>query len=133
MDIKVSQKNIPVSPRKAAIVSDLVKGRQVQVALDMLKYDPHKVSYYLSKIIANGVAAAQDKQLDQDQLIVKNVIVDQGMKLKRMRTGSKGRGYPITKRGSILSVVLSAVEAKSTTASHAKPKTTSEKSESKEK
>ncbi|MBN2106888.1 MAG: 50S ribosomal protein L22 [Deltaproteobacteria bacterium] len=107
MEVKAVDRYIRVSPRKARLVADLVKGKPVSDALSILEFTPRAISIYLYKLIRSAVANASHKQgVDVDVLFVKNVLVDQGPTLKRFRPGPQGRGFRILKRTCHLTVIL---------------------------
>lgn len=107
MEVKAVDRYIRVSPRKARLVADLVKGKPVSDALSILEFTPRAISIYLYKLIRSAVANASHKQgIDVDVLFVKNVLVDQGPTLKRFRPGPQGRGFRILKRTCHLTVIL---------------------------
>ena len=107
MEVRAVDRYIRVSPRKARLVADLVKGKPVSDALSLLEFTPKAISIYMYKLIRSAVANASSKQgVDVDVLFVKNVLVDQGPTLKRFRPGPQGRGFRILKRTCHLTVIL---------------------------
>lgn len=107
MEVRAVDKYIRVSPRKARLVADLVKGKPVSDALSILEFTPKAISIYMYKLIRSAVANASNRQgIDVDVLFVKNVLVDQGPTLKRFRPGPQGRGFRILKRTCHLTVIL---------------------------
>lgn len=107
MEVRAVDKYIRVSPRKARLVADLLRGKPVSDALSILEFTPKAISVYLYKLIRSATANASHKKgIDVDVLYVKNVLVDQGPTLKRFRPGPQGRGFRILKRTCHLTVIL---------------------------
>jgi large subunit ribosomal protein L22 len=102
--------NNPTSPRKTRLVADLVRGVDVDKALGILKYNPRESAPKMYKLIlsavANWQAKNEDKRLEDSQLYVKEIKVDEGRTMKRMRTAPQGRGYRIRKRSNHITVFL---------------------------
>lgn len=96
-----------VSPRKARLVVDLVRGKHVQDALDMLRFTNKKAAPLVSKIINSAMANAKNSAtVDVDQLVVSEAFVDEGKTIKRFLPRAQGRATPIRKRTSHITVVL---------------------------
>lgn len=96
-----------LSAQKARLVVDLVRGRNVQDALTVLKYSPQKAAGVVSKLVASAVANAEQKGVsDVDRLYVKQVFVNQGPALKRFIPRAMGRASRIRKPTSHITVVL---------------------------
>ena len=104
--------NVRVAPRRARLVADLVRGKKVEQALNLLTTCNRKTAPLLKKLIMSAVAnarqnATQDGDpLEVEELYVKRVWVDEGLTLKRFMPRAQGRATPIRKRGSNISVVL---------------------------
>ena len=106
-DFKVLLRGVRVSPRKARLVVDLVRGKQVQEALDLLKLTRKRTAPILAKMISSGVANARNAStIDVDNLVVSEVFVDDGPTIKRFLPRAQGRATPICKRTSHISVRL---------------------------
>jgi large subunit ribosomal protein L22 len=103
-------KNCPTSPRKMRLVADLVRGEEVNRALDILKYSPKEASRRLEKLILSALANWQGKnegvRIEDSQLFVSEIYVDSGRVLKRLQTAPQGRAYRIRKRSNHVTVVL---------------------------
>ena len=105
-------KDVPTSPRKMRLVSDTVRGIEVNRALDLLKFSkkaPSKVlETLLRSAIANWEAKNQDKtkELDNGNVIVKTIMVDEGRTLKRIRPCPQGRAGRIRKRSNHVTIIL---------------------------
>lgn len=110
-------KHIRVTPQKARRVVALIKGKQAQEALAILKFAPQSASEPIYKLVASAVANARVKAdqvneyLDEQDLYVKNAYVDEGTTLKRFQPRAQGRAFQIKKRTSHITVVLATPEA----------------------
>ncbi|WP_394278988.1 50S ribosomal protein L22 [Microbacterium sp.] len=106
-------KHIRVTPQKARRVVALIKGKQAQEALAILKFAPQGASEPIYKLVASAVANARVKAdkdnefLDEQDLYVANAYVDEGTTLKRFQPRAQGRAFQIKKRTSHITVVLS--------------------------
>ena len=104
---KAIHRNAPMSARKARYVVDLVRGKPVNEALDILRFCPRRAAPMLSKVMMSALASAQlDDACDHGRLHVVDVRADEGMTLKRWKTRSRGQMYPLLLRYSHLTVVL---------------------------
>jgi large subunit ribosomal protein L22 len=104
---------VRVSPRKARRVIDLVRGRSVADALDILRWAPQAASEPVAKVIASAAANAQNNNgLDPATLVVATVYADEGPTAKRIRPRAQGRAFRIRKRTSHITVVLESRPAK---------------------
>jgi len=103
-------RNCPTSPRKMRLVADLVRGMEVNRALDMLKYNSKEASNRLEKLLLSAIANWQGKnegvRIEDSKLIVKEVFVDGGRMLKRIQPAPQGRAHRIRKRSNHVTVVL---------------------------
>jgi large subunit ribosomal protein L22 len=107
MEVKATTKYVRISPRKLRGPVEVLKGKQVETALNILKFMPLKSAGIISKTLSSAVANAEhNKELDVDSLIVKNIIVDQGPSLKRFRARARGRGARVLKRSSHITVIV---------------------------
>ncbi|WP_424448647.1 50S ribosomal protein L22 [Microbacterium arborescens] len=115
-------KHIRVTPQKARRVVALIKGKQAQEALAILKFAPQSASEPIYKLVASAVANARVKAdkdnefLDDADLYVKNAYVDEGTTLKRFQPRAQGRAFQIKKRTSHITIVLSTPEDAGTAA-----------------
>ncbi|KZE75308.1 50S ribosomal protein L22 [Myroides marinus] len=102
--------NCPTSPRKMRLVADLVRGQKVEKALNILKFSSKEASRNLEKLllsaIANWQAKNSDANIEEAGLIVKEIRVDGGMMLKRLRPAPQGRAHRIRKRSNHVTIVL---------------------------
>jgi large subunit ribosomal protein L22 len=109
-------RHIRVTPQKARRVVALIKGKQAQEALAILKFAPQAASEPIAKLVAAGIANARvtaDKTgeyLDEQDLYIANAYVDEGTTLKRFRPRAQGRAFQIKKRTSHITVLLATPE-----------------------
>jgi len=107
MESRAILRHTRVSPRKARLVADEVRGKPVSDALTMLKLIQNKRSGIVAKVINSAVAnALQSGMVDVDNLFVKTIQIDEGVTLKRFMPRAQGRATRILKRTSHISVVL---------------------------
>ena len=107
MEARAVGKYIRVSPQKARLVADVVRGMDVDQAITTLKFMPKKAAVILKQVIESAVAnATQDDQVDVDNLFVKKIFIDGGPSLKRIRPRAMGRATGIIKRTSHITVIL---------------------------
>jgi large subunit ribosomal protein L22 len=96
-----------LSPQKARLVVDMVRGKGVQEALNILNFSPQKAAAIVSKLVGSAVANAEQRGVsDVDRLFVKTIFVDQGPVLKRFLPRAQGRATRIRKPTSHIIVVL---------------------------
>ncbi len=104
--------NCPTSPRKMRLVADLVRGEKVERALHILKFNSKDASKSLEKLllsaIANWQAKNEDASIEDAELFVKEIRVDGGSMLKRLRPAPQGRAHRIRKRSNHVTLVLGA-------------------------
>lgn len=102
--------NVPTSPRKMRLVADVIRGEGVLNALNQLKFMPQDAARRLEKLvlsaIANWEAKNEDKSADQEELIIKEIYVDSGRMLKRLRPAPQGRAHRIRKRSNHVTIIL---------------------------
>ena len=107
MEAKAVLRNIRISPQKARLVADMIRGQQVDVALNTLRFTPKKGAMLIRKVVESAVAnASQNDAIDVDTLFVKTIFIDGGPMLKRIRPRAMGRASRILKRSSHITVVL---------------------------
>ena len=108
MESKAIVRYVRITPRKVRMVSDLVRGKSVNDALTILKFNPRKrTAKTISTLLESAVTNAEQKgRIDVDNLFVKSLLVDQGPTLKRFTSRAKGQGMRILKKTSHISVVL---------------------------
>jgi len=102
--------NCPTSPRKMRLVADLVRGKKAEQALQILRFSPKEASRRLEKLllsaIANWQAKNEDADIEEANLFVKEIRVDGGTMLKRLRPAPQGRAHRIRKRSNHVTVVV---------------------------
>ena len=112
---------VRTAPMKCRRVVDMVRGLDVQEALDILRFDTHAASEPIGKVVASAVANAEhNKQLDRRDLFIAQAYVDEGPTLKRFRPRAQGRAYRIRKRTSHITIVVQSVLADSAATSTSK-------------
>ncbi len=102
--------NCPTSPRKMRLVVDMIRGIEVNRALDILRYSTKEPSKRVEKLLLSAIANWQKKneeaRVEKSSLFVKEVFVNGGRQLKRLRPAPQGRGYRIRKRSNHVTIVL---------------------------
>ncbi len=107
MEASAKLKSVRLSPQKTRLVVDMVRGKAVQEALNILKFSPQRPADVVAKLVRSAVANAEQKGVsDVDRLFVKAVFVDQGPVLKRFMPRAQGRATKIRKPTSHITVVL---------------------------
>jgi len=107
MEAVAVAKYIRISPRKVRLVANLIRGRKVGDALNILSFTPKASAPLISKVLKSAIANAGQKQgVDVDTLIVKNISVDEGPTMKRFRARAMGRGTRILKRTSHIKIIV---------------------------
>lgn len=106
----VKLKNVPTSPRKMRLIADLIRGERVNKALNILKYEPKVGSPKLEKLLLSAIsgwtAKHQDVKLEEADLYVKEIWVDGGRILKRLRPAPQGRAHRVRKRSNHVTLVV---------------------------
>ena len=108
MEAKARIRNVPIAPRKARLVADLVRGLYVDDALNVLAVTHKAISPVIHKLIQSAVANAQfqDANIDESNLFIKTIFVDEGMTRKWFRPRSRGIANRILHRRSHITVML---------------------------
>ncbi len=103
-------RDCPTSPRKMRLVADMIRGMDVDMALEILKYSSKEASRRVEKLLLSAIANWQNKneeaRIEESNLFVKDIFVDQGKTLKRLRPAPQGRAYVIRKRSNHVTLVL---------------------------
>jgi large subunit ribosomal protein L22 len=100
-------RTVRVTTRKAKLVLDLVRGKDVKEAMGILKFTPNKAARITYKVVKSAVAnATHNFQMDEDKLFVKECYANEGITLKRFMPRAKGSASPIMKRTSHITVVV---------------------------
>ena len=110
MEAVAKLKNVPTAPRKMSMVADLIRGERVNRALNILKFEPKEGAARLEKLllsaISNWQAKNEDERLEDADLYVKEIFVDGGRILKRLRPAPQGRAHRIRKRSNHVTLVV---------------------------
>ncbi len=108
MEVKAVEKFIRVAPRKVRAVVDLIRGKTIEEAIDILTFTPRGAAVSVKKAIQSAVAnATENNNLNEDDLFIFKVFVDEGPTLKRFIPRARGRATKIRKRTSHLTVIVS--------------------------
>jgi large subunit ribosomal protein L22 len=106
--------NVPTSPRKMRLVADLIRGVRVNKALSILKYEPKvgaaKLEKLLLSAVSNWEAKNQDVKLEEADLFVKEIFVDGGRILKRLKPAPQGRAHRVRKRSNHVTLVVDSLK-----------------------
>lgn len=107
MQAKAVAKTVRIAPRKARMVVDLIRGKQVGEAVAILKHTPKAVSPIVEKVLNSAIANAEHNyDMDAENLLIKEAYVDEGPTLKRFRPRAQGRASQINKRTSHITIVV---------------------------
>ena len=106
MEAKAIAKYVRMSPSKLKPVADLVRGKDLNEALNILKFTPGKGAEIVEKVVKSAAANADVKEMNADNLYVSEVYAHQGPTMKRWKAGAQGRASIILKRSSHVGVTL---------------------------
>ncbi len=110
MEAVAKLNDCPSSPRKMRLVVDLIRGVEIQKALHILKYNPKEASLKLEKLLYSAIKNWETKnegsRIDDSNLFIKEIFVDGGRQLKRLRPAPQGRGHRIRKRSNHITLVV---------------------------
>lgn len=108
MEARAEAKYIRVSPQKARLVLDLIRGRQAGEALNILRFTKKRVAKEVEKVLRSAIANAEQKQegLDVDTLYVRRAHAGDGPRWKRIRPAPMGRAYRYQRRAAHITIVL---------------------------
>lgn len=107
METVARAKYIRISPQKVRLVADLIRGKKVEDALNILRFTSKSSAPLIAKVVKSAVAnAGQRKGVDVDALLVKSIRVDGGPTMKRFHARAMGRGARILKRMSHITVTV---------------------------
>ena len=107
MEVRAIAKYVRVQPRKVRIIADEVRGKNAMHVASLLRYHTSKSAKALRKVLISAMANAQENNnLSPDSLKIAAITVDEGPRLKRMRARAQGRGAPILKKTSHITVVV---------------------------
>ena len=111
MEAKAIAKEVRISPRKARLVIDLVRGKDVAKAIGILKNTPKKASGIIEKVLNSAIANAENNHgMIADELKVSEAYVDQGPTMKRYKPRAMGQASPINKRTSHITIKVAEKE-----------------------
>ena len=110
MEAVAKLNNVPTSPRKMRLIADLIRGMGVDLALNTLKFDAKIGSKRMEKLLLSAIANRQEKNKDQKiedaDLFIKEIFVNGGKMIKRLRPAPQGRAHRIRKRSNHVTMVL---------------------------
>ncbi|MDW8479949.1 MAG: 50S ribosomal protein L22 [Xanthomonadales bacterium] len=107
MEARAVLRQARISPQKARLVADQVRGLPTGKALALLKFSDKKAAALIYKVLYSAISNAENNLgMDADELRVARILVDEGPRLKRMQARAKGRGTRILKRTSHITVVV---------------------------
>ncbi len=99
METMAKHKGVQVSPQKARLVADMIRGKPVGDALDLLAFSPQKSAAIIKRLLNSAIANAENNDgADVDDLKISTIFVDEGTTMKRIKTRAKGRADRILKR-----------------------------------
>jgi large subunit ribosomal protein L22 len=105
-----SLRNVPTSPRKMRLVVDMIRGKEVNLALDMLKFSSKEASRRVEKLLLTAIANWKEKnegvRMEDANLYVKSINVDSARILKRLRPAPQGRAHRIRKRSNHVTIYV---------------------------
>ena len=102
-------RDVPTSPQKMRLVADLLRGKDVNVALNILKFQPKIGAKYLYKLLLSAISNWQQKndaKIEDSEIYVKTIFVDGGKMLKRIQPAPQGRAHRIQKRSNHVTIIL---------------------------
>ena len=106
-EAKAIARYVRIAPRKVRIVMDLIRGKDVDEALAILKFTPKRGSVFIEKVLRSAVANAENNyEMNTDNLYVATCFVDQGPTLKRIHPRSRGQAFSILKHTSHITVIV---------------------------
>lgn len=110
--MKATLSNYGQSPRKVRLVTELIKGKRVTVALEQLAFLPKRAANPIAKLVRSAIANAVQQGGKEETLQIKNITVDGASMLRRYRARAFGRGATIRHRRSHVNVLLSEIDSK---------------------
>uniref|UniRef100_UPI0040471834 50S ribosomal protein L22 n=1 Tax=Roseivirga sp. TaxID=1964215 RepID=UPI0040471834 len=110
MEAVAKLNNVPTAARKMRMVASLIRGQRVDRALTLLKFEPKEGAARLEKLlrsaVANWIAKNEDERLEDADLYIKEIFVDGGRILKRLRPAPQGRAHRIRKRSNHVTIIV---------------------------
>jgi len=108
INVKAKLRYCRVSPQKARLVVDVIRGKPAVEAMDVLRFITKKPAYHIRKLVGSAIANAEENfGLSREDLVVSQIVVDAAPMRKWRRFGARGRFKPVIRRSSHISVVLS--------------------------
>lgn len=104
--MKAYLKNYRQSPRKVRLIADLIRGKKINEVLTMLSQGNKRADSPIKKLLKSAIANAKSSGIDENKLIVKEIMVDEGIVFKRYKPRARGRASMIRKKTSHISIVL---------------------------
>ena len=106
-EVSAILKGVRISPQKARLVADMIRGKKVDNAINMLTFSPKKGAEIMKKVLESAIANAEhNNSADIDDLKIKKIYVDKGATLKRIRARAKGRAAKIQKQTSHITLTV---------------------------
>ena len=106
-EVSAILKGVRISPQKARLVADMIRGKKVDNAINMLSFSPKKGAEIMKKVLESAIANAEhNNSADIDDLKIKTIYVDKGATLKRIRARAKGRAAKIQKQTSHITLTV---------------------------
>jgi large subunit ribosomal protein L22 len=106
-EIRAYARHVQISPQKVRLVINLVRGKDVLKALDILRFETNKAAQPVSKVIASAMANAEENfGISRDDLVIYRIFADQGPTRRWRRFGARGRFKPWLRRSSHITVIL---------------------------
>lgn len=110
MEAVAKLNNVPTSPRKMRVIADMIRGERVNQALNLLKFEPKIGAARLEKLLLSAISNWQqhneDIKIEEADLYIKEISVDSGRMLKRLRPAPQGRAHRIRKRSNHVTLVV---------------------------
>jgi large subunit ribosomal protein L22 len=110
MEAVAKLKNVPTSPRKMRLVADIIRGKEVGLALNILKFQSKIGAVHIEKLLLSAISNWENKneseRIEDSNLVVKQIMVDGGKMLKRLRPAPQGRAHRIRKRSNHITIVV---------------------------
>ena len=110
MEAVAKLRNVPTSPRKMRLVANLVRGKRVTQALGLLRFEANSGAERVEKLLLSALANWQqknpDERIEDANLYIKEIFVDEGRQLKRLRPAPQGRGHRIRKRSNHITLTV---------------------------
>jgi large subunit ribosomal protein L22 len=107
VEVKAHLNYLRIAPRKVRLVVDLIRGKSVQEARNILNFTVKRAALPIRKLLDSAVANAKNNfNLDEKKLYIKKIFVNEGPKLKRYRAASRGRAVEIQKKTSHITIIL---------------------------